>query len=230
VSKTVLKNIPGGMVVSGASWLAGLSKELNADSLRSHILCKRHNECLSPLDCAAGKLFNTISNIYADLRSPASAQETSWYLVSGEMLELWGMKVMFGTHYSGTAAARGSQVRDSHSIDPEVFIQALSSKRLPAPCGLYCLWANRTLAVGPGVSVTPIGTANPPRIGGIQLAIHGIEFDIVFDPSAVNRDQIEGREYRPRYLNFHNTQRRHVVVPTWPDRPVLEPELEFDIH
>jgi hypothetical protein len=83
ISRAVLKSIPGGLIVSGMPRLAGIPQELTANSLHSHILCKRHNECLSPLDNAAAGLFKIVETIYRDLRAMSPNENASWYLTSG---------------------------------------------------------------------------------------------------------------------------------------------------
>lgn len=54
------------------------------NSLVSNILCKCHNEALSPLDTAAGRTFRILQEIYEDL-SPANkslSRKGKWFLVS----------------------------------------------------------------------------------------------------------------------------------------------------
>ncbi len=229
ISHAVLRSIRGRLVVHGAPWLpAGVSKQINAKVLVSKILCERHNRCLSPLDDAVGKLFETIAMIYNDFRQGSELKTTSWHLSSGEMLELWGMKVIFGLYHSRIASSNRSPLLNSYLLDPTKLVQALASGHLQDPCGLYVDTARvkQTQTVRPGVLAIPIGTHEPPKIGGVQIGIHGLEFDIIFDPSAVQQKRIKQSDYRPRYLTFRRALRRHTIVLTWPSRVQREPELE----
>ncbi len=138
VSKAVLCTIPGKLVVSGAPWLSADGRqETEPNSLRAHVLCKRHNEAMSPLDKMAARVFSIIVAIYQDLRDPSRMTGVSWYLGSGEMLELWGLKVLYGIHHAGVAAIKRIPTRNSHSLVDTTFLEVLSAKHLKPPLGLY---------------------------------------------------------------------------------------------
>ena len=232
ISDAVLQTIGGGLIVSGAQWQrAGETKEMQAKSLVANILCKRHNESLSPLDTAAGKVFQAIATIYDDLRASAEQPGNFWYLRSGEMLELWSLKVIFGLHRAGIATSNRQPIRDSHQLDSIKFIEALSARRLEEPCGVYVTAGKHGQTVSKGVEVEGIGMHDPPKIGGVQIGIYGLEFDFVFDPSAVYRGRIQQSAYRPRCLTFRKGPRRHSILLTWPpsSRLEIEPELEVTV-
>jgi hypothetical protein len=230
ISHAVLKTIPGGLVVAGAPWLpSGVRKELHAETLAAKVLCERHNKALSPLDKEVGRLFGIISTIYEEFRGKSSSTETSWHLCSGEMLELWGLKVIFGSHRGGVAASGGKPIRTTHGLDVETFLKLLSARHLSEPSGLYMIAPPERHAriVGPGVKAVPIGIHEPPRIGGVEIGIHGLDFDIVFDPSAVDGARVAGSVYRPRFLTFRKGQRRHTIMLTWSSQSLLMPELDL---
>jgi hypothetical protein len=227
ISDTVLQAIPGPLFVSGASWQPqGGSQEMRRNNLTAKILCERHNNSLSPLDTAAGRLFEAVRAIYHDFRVGARSPVTSWTLCSGELLELWSLKVVFGMHRGRIAKSNRGSIRDTHSLDFTKCIQALSAQCLEHPCGMYMSIPEdkQTQNVNFGIKVEPIGT--PDRIGGVRIGIQGLDFDFIFDPSAVYQEAVERRVYRPRYLTFRNALQCHTVMLTWPrSGRVLEPEL-----
>jgi len=143
------------------------------------------------------------------------------------MLELWCLKVIWGVHLGGITTAKGSKTRDSYELDTSMLMKAFSSRRLDYPCGLYA-YGQRQL-VRTGVSVKPIGTHDPQRIGGVEIGIHGVRFDVIFDPSAVYEEQVERSQYRPQQIIFRNAVCSHVIMLTWPFRRPLEPELVITV-
>jgi hypothetical protein len=233
ISHAVLKTIPGGLMVSGAPWLpADVREEMNATTLRAKVLCERHNKALSPLDKEAGRLFRIISGIYEEFKGNSSSAETSWHLCSGEMLEFWALKVMFGSHRGGIAASMGVPIRTSHRLDAVGLATVLSSRQLAEPRGLYvsALPERTARMVGPGVKVVPVGTHDPPRIGGVEIGIHGLDFDVVFDPSAVVGTRVAQSAYRPRRIIFRKAERRHIIVLTWAAKSFVTPCLEVSFR
>jgi hypothetical protein len=227
ISDAVLRAIPGQLIVSGGAWQRrGTSQEMRRESLTTRILCERHNRSLSPLDAAAGRLFQTIRAIYENFRAGVRLPGSSWSLHSGEMLELWSLKVIFGLHRGGVGSGSGGSIRDTHSLDLSKLMHALTSQRLEDPCGMYATTHEdqSPQTVRFGVAVLPIGTDD--RIGGVRMRVHGLAFHFIFDPSAVDRQLIKQGVYRPRYLTFRKSVQHHTVMLTWPpSRRLLEPEL-----
>lgn len=67
LSASILRQLGGVIVVSGMPWLApGETMSLTVDNLAAKILCKRHNEALSPLDAEAGRFFSILEKLLID--------------------------------------------------------------------------------------------------------------------------------------------------------------------
>jgi hypothetical protein len=62
MSRAILEQFGGSViVVIGMPWLpAGQALETSIPNLTAKILCRRHNEALSPLDAEAGHFFSAL--------------------------------------------------------------------------------------------------------------------------------------------------------------------------
>jgi hypothetical protein len=93
-------------MVHGVPWLA--SEEAQAfpiSSLTGKILCKRHNEALSPLDAMAGRFFSAVKLMHDDIFDKKTlSKRCRWFLFSGEELEHWLLKTAIGLFYYGNVA------------------------------------------------------------------------------------------------------------------------------
>lgn len=87
ISKSILKHFPK-ISSSGIPWLKDLKKDIPYQTLCSKCLCKRHNNFLSPLDDAAGLIFDKIVSFATDKREITK--------IPGRILERWMLKVLFG--------------------------------------------------------------------------------------------------------------------------------------
>jgi hypothetical protein len=227
ISEAVLRTVRGGLQVSGGFWSGEKPKDITVETLVSKILCKRHNESLTSLDAAAGELFAAIAEVYDDFKAGSTSTGSSFHVCSGLMFELWCLKVIWGVHHAGTTTAQGAKTRDSYGFDTARLMEAFVSRRLEAPCGLYA-YAQRQ-RVKTGVSVMPIGTHDPERIGGVEIGVHGVRFDVIFDPSAVYRDRIQHSAYRPSEITFTDATRSHVIILSWPPGRLLVPDVVVNV-
>jgi hypothetical protein len=81
--------------VQGFTWLGsdGTAK-VAASRLVSKVLCKRHNEALSPLDARTGQLFRQLQAADQFLQGGSGTFEL--YLANGHDLERWLLKMLCG--------------------------------------------------------------------------------------------------------------------------------------
>jgi hypothetical protein len=203
------------------------------NSLVSNILCKRHNEALSPLDAAAGKTFRVLQEICEDI-SPANkslSRKGKWFLVSGEAMELWGLKTLFGLFHAKIATSKQVSLLGTHTLDVGLFIHALEEKRLHRPCGLYLRARDGgfVLNVEQKVTASPLGNEEHKRIVGITIGMHGFQFEIFLDPYGTNFLLLEQQTiFHPWQLSFRNRRRQHMVVMTWSDKVAADQVVEFN--
>ena len=78
---------------------------LPSQALASKVLCKRHNQALSPLDAEAGRLLETIGSY--DRAFNEVNPSTGISIFCGEELEKWMLKITCGMVAGGQAARYG---------------------------------------------------------------------------------------------------------------------------
>lgn len=216
--------------MGGLHWRApGEMVQLGINNQGSRVLCKRHNSALSPLDAAAGRFFRALQEIAEDIQSDSLSCEGKWFLIGGELIELWCLKVLCGLYYSNQITSGHQRIIDTHEIDVERFIRALDDRQLLQPCGLYLrVNAGGTLEVEESVTTTPLCDADRNLLVGITIGMHGIEFDILMeDPGANFPLPQRPTIFHPWHLLFGNSRRQHRIVMTWQDRTSLDIEISY---
>lgn len=99
ISKTLLERLPE-FEADGLAWLPE-KKMLKAKALQSWVLCRRHNNALSPLD-------DNITKLYDLMRRWQDRKVVGELVLDGEDLERWAIKVMFGLFASGSSRIVGT--------------------------------------------------------------------------------------------------------------------------
>lgn len=88
--------------VQGFPWCANEQKEVGLANLTSNILCKHHNNSLSPLDTAAGHAFNNFE-VISKLISEANQNNGRFKIkeshVNALLLERWLLKTLINVCY-----------------------------------------------------------------------------------------------------------------------------------
>lgn len=124
----LLKGADGKVVRTGYPWqVQGEFQSLPPSTCKANVLCKRHNNALSPLDATAGAFFKAI------LKTPEFLQnhESRVLIVSGDDLERWILKTLC-TH---VLAVRKF---GENWEPPREWLEILwSMKPFPPRCGLY---------------------------------------------------------------------------------------------
>jgi hypothetical protein len=208
--------------VKNLPWLAhGEIAELQISKLRSHILCKRHNEALSSLDQSAGAFFRAVRAMFDDIaNSKTLSRKPQWFLASGEELELWLVKTAFGLYESECFAHKNGNSPERLPINPTI-LRAFQGARIPKPCGLYLMatgdeqWAKRD-----AIDVSPMFSQRDKRMVGMSLAFMGLTFLILLDPRIAYPDPSGTYTFRPSAVQFRNAKRSHTIVLTWGDQPL----------
>jgi hypothetical protein len=202
--------------IAGTPWVPpGTTRAVGISSLTAKILCGRHNSALSVLDQSATKLFQSLQTIMDDINLRSLSRRDRYYFFSGEELELWMLKVLCGTFYSKNAASQRISLFADHSLDSEVVRGAFEAGRWPQRCGLYL---NAGMNLGTlrynALSFTCLTSVADKKVTGCRVGFAGIEFDLFIDPTAVIA---EAPSYRPSYLVFDDSRKRHIVKLTWPE-------------
>lgn len=136
VSKSLFDDVP--VSVEGFPWCKGETKQTGIDSLRSHILCKTHNNKLSCVDQAALNTIEAIRTcaVLSDIRVNFTAQD--WLPVritipNAISLERWFLKTAINLANNGVGGRKGylptkHLVRIAFGLEP-----------IRHPCGLYAV-------------------------------------------------------------------------------------------
>jgi len=189
------------------------------ESLAARILCERHNSALSPLDAMAARVYRIIMQIRDDLANRTRYDRGRWFIASGEALELWTLKTLYGIYFAKIAATESRQrLIESHEINLELLDRAIQRDPLPENCGMWV--RPPTMGKIPSyVQVAPLTFASvaEQRIVGIRARVFLIEVDTIIDPVGVGFvDRANKRHcFRPWLLKFSNNWRTHRLLLTW---------------
>jgi hypothetical protein len=192
-------------------------KMLPISKLVAKILCKRHNSAMSPLDTAAFKFFEAVKTIYQNLADNKTlSRKRLWWLLSGEELELWLLKVAFGAYYSGNVAMEGDKLCDVQNINAGT-MEAFQGKSIPSPCGMYMMKEKETSAYPNRLDFSSLSSDSNERMVGLRLRFSGLSLLMLIDPlTDYDEAFLANHVYRPHYLGFRNRRRTHTIALTWP--------------
>jgi hypothetical protein len=121
--------------------------------------------------------------------------------------------------HAGVLTKDGKKIRDVQTIMNPAIEAAYRTGRLEEPCGIYVL-KDVTLAAQRGsLDFASLSDERDERIVGCRLTMMGLVMTLFTDPNMLNRQLFTANHsYRPEYLFFRNSRRRHAVVLTWPTR------------
>jgi hypothetical protein len=217
ISESVINCLGGQFKISGFPWQEiGQEQEVGINSLRSKVLCKRHNEAFSPLDESAKKFFGILFSIIAEFSGESGhLNGSTWHFVSGEMLELWLMKTLFGLSPKIAAKSR-VRLSDTQTISMNRLRRVIKRGRLLPPDGLYLRIPDQQSGTyEPKLNLTPMSVFD--QVIGLRWSIFGFEFDFAFDTSNLEMGYLKADYiYRPGILRIRKGQRCHAIVMTWP--------------
>jgi hypothetical protein len=129
----------GRVLISGLRWQQGQQHALSAKSLGSNILCEHHNRALSRLDATAIAVFKTLDHYQIDFRTQPDPHGSEFDLYSGEELERWLLKLLWGGAAAGVLGRGGQPVNDLRTTaDRNMLAEYLfRDGSLPRGWGLY---------------------------------------------------------------------------------------------
>lgn len=203
ISSSVLKLIshddaaPGIAVVSGHRWK---SKALPIASMVANILCRAHNEALSPLDNVAKSFLEAILHIHSSAKPHAMVTIT----LNGDLFERWLLKVLCGFMASGNSFSRQGQ--SAPQQPSQEFVRFLFGEDpLPDGFGFYFVSG----APPPAPHTHDFGFAPLSRNGehvGFIMSITNLRFFLAMtNPGLTPDGLLRGSVYRPRFIKFANS-------------------------
>ncbi|UQX12134.1 hypothetical protein [Candidatus Mycobacterium methanotrophicum] len=179
LSEGILIGAGDGTVVriGGPPWQPqGRVDELSPSSLGSKMLCERHDHALSPLGIAAACTFKTLDQFYLDQISREDISGSEFDLISGEQLERWLLKMIWGA-----TAAFPTVPPLRANVDRKMLANYLfRDGELPADWGLYVKGLQTGRASNPDQSLS-VGLENiDGELWGGSMLVGGVELCFSF--------------------------------------------------
>jgi hypothetical protein len=125
----------------GLSWAQDREVVLHPPSLANKVLCKRHNHALGRLDSTARRIFGALRRYQKDLSAESTPGASEFFLASGEELERWLLKLLWGATAAKVIASGGQPVgRLRSGVDLAVLADYLfRGGSLPDEWGCYVI-------------------------------------------------------------------------------------------
>jgi hypothetical protein len=217
MSRSILDQLGQGIRVSGMPWLAaGETFDTSAASLTAKILCKRHNEALSPLDAEAAIFFSVLRKALIDLGRKTLSKKAIFHLVGGDALELWMLKVACGLFFA-IGAKDNRRIAETHTIDLTKIRRAFFDLNWETRGGLYFKGNVGTrVTVQDQIEMSPLLLDSEARFCGSTVSLHGFTLDCLFDTTGANPGVWTGLVKRPTEVILRKKQREHRIILTWP--------------
>jgi hypothetical protein len=196
ISRSLLAAYGESLVVDGLPW-ADLRPSHPSD-LKSHILCKRHNTALSPLDLM-------ITRLHAPLEAHRFHQPIGWHTIDGEDLERWAIKASIGMAASRNFLNLDRSILDPGPVPPYWLRYVFGDEELLPGCGLYV--TERADVEASRLSRDALMLAISPAVatGGTLFGVSAHMVGITFVVSMVTRPPREIRGiYRPIGIRLGN--------------------------
>jgi len=217
MSRSILQQLGATLRVSGMPWLSpGESLETSVASHTAKILCKRHNEALSPLDAGAAEFFSILRQALIDLKRKTLSRKPILHLLSGEALELWMLKVACGLYFA-IGAKDGIKLSRTHAIDLTKVQLAFFRREWDARAGLYFRGhTGAAITVQDNVQIAPLTDDRENRFAGAVVSLHGFTLEVLMDDKNTNPGRWTALVKRPSELVLRRKQRQHSLILTWP--------------
>jgi hypothetical protein len=183
-----------------------------SESLVARVLCKRHNEALSPLDAEAARLKESLGCFDMDFGTPSPKQEVA--IVAGEDVERWMLKTL-----CDFVASKQAKKHELQPLDRWAAV-VTARESWPAEWGLYLPvqdfqhdrhYRFETLTKPNGEIVL------------VNLPINNLK--VVFAMPETPQGY-QGGLFRPRYLHFRQGEVRKTLILSW-ENEIHQQWIEF---
>ncbi|MEZ5921708.1 MAG: hypothetical protein R3C60_10200 [Parvularculaceae bacterium] len=227
-SKNVLERL-GRFSISGTPWLErGQEQEIGINRVTANILCKRHNESLSPIDQLGGNAILTITDAIDYLAQKGPYRRSAYGFFSGHMLELWALKVLLGMVHGKVMRGENSSLIDPAQIPVSFLRRAFYEHQIESPAGFYIQPTDKPLF--PMVyQVIALFNASDNCLAGLKIRVKGLEFWFPFFPDEDNARLFENLSlvHRPLILDLVTPKRSVRLMSNWPSGPGTYKRVAF---
>lgn len=204
----------GNVRIKGVPWIEkGSSKSLPAKKLRSNILCKRHNEALSPLDSVSIRILDCLEKI--DKASVSEDAEEKIYLFNGYDIERWMLKTVCGVLFSRNGSMTGKQITDWSP--PLHWVQILfENKAFPKNTGLfYAGKVGQKENTSLKFDFMPLSD-EVSDIDGAHFRIRFLQFILAMTPTDGKQHKLfDGSTFRPGEFLFNTKYGQQAIMLWW---------------
>lgn len=225
IPENILRSIAEEFYLVGPAWLErSEAKLLHPKALASRILCKRHNELLSPLDQEIGRFFRHLHESFLQTRTDATIIYDGFESFDGITIERALLKLLAGL-------VAGGHLHDDRRI-PEAWVQFIATRAsLLEPCGLYLLVPSHPSCIDTRYPffAKPIYTQTS-AVWGMIAMLRGLAFLLRIEPiqPPVNFS-INGRAvFRPRSLAFRGPAARMSSNLVW-SQAKFQTKVDLDL-
>lgn len=138
----------------------------------AHILCERHNNALSKLDATAVEVFKTLRHYQKDQQTQPDPHGSEFDLFSGECLERWMLKLLWGGVAAGVFTP-GLYTK----ADPKILADYLfRDRKLPADWGLGITFRSGETIRGEGEIALRTAVAPDGTVAKIVVSMGAVSF------------------------------------------------------
>lgn len=204
--------------VQGMPWQAEPVLRVSPDALTSKVLCRRHNQALSPLDEHALRAFREVGKARDHATRRSLSRRPYAAILSGEALELWALKTMAGFYASGMEFMVGPRrFRDA----PPPMAQIAEILTSPRPRALVSLdipaeaEAHEASLGRSAVSIIPLYEDGDDTMSAFMVRMHGLGFKFHFKDSGTAQDA--SGLVRPHMVDLIGPLRKSRLYLGWPD-------------
>ncbi|HYG90778.1 MAG TPA: hypothetical protein VD978_31495 [Azospirillum sp.] len=212
MSKGVLKEIADDMVhVEGMAWLNGAAKKIPIKNFVAKVLCKRHNEMLSPLDVVAANCFRSLKyNAGGTPPSASKPPKLPLTVVSGHDFERWMIKCIIGAVAGKAIRNLDGSLVDLSSIPPECFDWMLGDTLIPEPLGAYMEGRlDQLIKILNQAAFAPVFDDKTGSLAGCLMKLYGFTYALALSQPFAN---VDGWNYRMTKVNFGTPSRGQLLM------------------
>jgi hypothetical protein len=169
--------------ISGLRWRKGREHVLPASSMGANILCERHNNALWRLDETAISVFATLDHYQEDQRSQPDLHGNEFDLFSGEDLERWLLKLLWGGTAARVFARNAEPVHDLRATANRNMLAdyLFRGGSLPPGWGLYVEGRPGELSADANVAVATKSIDGALWSGSVAMGV--VEFTFALGPT-----------------------------------------------
>lgn len=208
VSASVMEIGGAAIQISGFPWQrAGETKRVGAASLAAKILCRHHNEQLSPLD-SVGKDF--LAGLKSSFDELSGGLSDNTYQVDGNKLELWLLKVLCGMLAIYKVPVPTTWVEILFQRKPWPDGEGMHILTAPGALGWYFTLVRVTLLTV---------TQDRSRIAGAMFGLGGLALILAFGTPRLTGPGMQAL-YRPARILIEKDGRQNQHVLSWNDQGV----------